>query len=797
MTDKITPAAKGNSDQMPVLEFDPRTGAPLFPPEYYNKPHPENEQLMDDSLSSTNVGPQKSSTPHRGMWLSRKLQGLYNDEKYKSGSAEFQKSYREKAYDLWVAPYYKSVLKADPPTKDDWVNNTHKDFARSQFFNDAITKDKVHALSVLEETIHVMAGIQSDLQYVGKGLDYWFEHFSGPVVPKSGDQKIVKRIGPAEKLFKSNKEYAQELEHYYQDRIDNLEGGKKKDIVEKIGDKVPAFVTDAVFFEALGGAKATKALRISYPKAANFVGRRAIDSLNGAIDFAIWNKTTGESGVSGLGYGAVFGPVVSPILNTIFRFGGQESVKRVVNDAVEKASQKTVKAAEEVSSSVVDATKAKAHPSVEKATQIITDEMNSYSKEKFGKEYSQLAYIQKVHVNNKLLGEVAAATKAAEREGLPKEVIQTVSKEEQETIEKIFPEAKKAQQSVDQFLQQQGKGKGVVSTKLLATLPHHNTTIESSWRDLQARASFLKNAVKRSQETLAAGVKNPQRRAQLQQEVKALNEALNEEFKLMKEKAEKQRKKEGGFAFLGKDPRQAINKRIETLTDSPKAQPDNRGDYKINFLENPDRNGFIDWYNDGFARGIAKHFYEGSQSQTDKAAAQTLLNHYHSIDNSFLIASNLAKQARMGEGYTKQLFHPQYGLVGGINYSFEGAGSLGEHSGFSSKDKVLYINYLGARPNVVARVWNAPGVGQSLFVDAAQEAYNHGTGIALIPYDQSVPFYKKMGMHFVGNYMAMTKNEVGEFLKNKGLLMMLLGGGITYGVSQSDLNMLPQTKGVQ
>jgi len=58
------------------------------------------------------------------------------------------------------------------------------------------------------------------------------------------------------------------------------------------------------------------------------------------------------------------------------------------------------------------------------------------------------------------------------------------------------------------------------------------------------------------------------------------------------------------------------------------------------------------------------------------------------------------------------------------------------------------------RPNVVARVWNIPGGGQTLFLHAAQEAERKGAGIALIPYDTSNKLYEKMGMHDVGSYMA-------------------------------------------
>jgi len=56
------------------------------------------------------------------------------------------------------------------------------------------------------------------------------------------------------------------------------------------------------------------------------------------------------------------------------------------------------------------------------------------------------------------------------------------------------------------------------------------------------------------------------------------------------------------------------------------------------------------------------------------------------------------------------------------------------------------INYLGMRPNVVARVWPVKGGGQALFLNAAMEADRQNIGIALIPFNESKSFYEKMGM---------------------------------------------------
>jgi len=48
-------------------------------------------------------------------------------------------------------------------------------------------------------------------------------------------------------------------------------------------------------------------------------------------------------------------------------------------------------------------------------------------------------------------------------------------------------------------------------------------------------------------------------------------------------------------------------------------------------------------------------------------------------------------------------------------------------------------------------------------------------------------FTKKMGMQETGSYMVMDKDQVKNLLRNKGLMMMLLGAGITYSSNKFSL----------
>ena len=207
-----------------------------------------------------------------------------------------------------------------------------------------------------------------------------------------------------------------------------------------------------------------------------------------------------------------------------------------------------------------------------------------------------------------------------------------------------------------------------------------------------------------------------------------------------------------------------------------------KDDYVVTPNIDPYNTGFAEWRADIFASSVA----QASKNQAlAKGQQQSFLA--NAIQNSFMVGSNLSRKAFLQEGVTKQLIHPKYGMIGGINYETQLAHSLGERSGLNPKDSMIYINWLGLRPNVVARAWPVKGAGQTLFLNAAMEADRINAGIALTPYDESKSFYEKMGMREVGSYMVMSKEEVKSLLKNKGLLMMLLGAGITYGMNDKNL----------
>lgn len=688
-------------------------------------------------------------TTKKGKWLSDKLSSLYNDPKYKTASPEQQKAYKSLAYTKWVQPYYTKVLKTNAPTKEDWLTgSTHSlegTTVKDRPIEGAYKKvGQEIGLHTMKATTDITAGLLHDLSYVGRAIDY----IAGKEDLKPGEKSLEQHI---ESLSQGVKD---KTGAYWNDRLREQHNDQKPTLKNDVPGKIAEFGTQAVFFEATGAAKGAKLLNVANPKTAALAVQMAKASWNGAVDFAGWSASQGEtpqevakSGVEGAVGGAVLKSAqrtgLDPLFGMfkdLFKWGGKEATQQVVNEAITKALTKI----EPTPSPETSALSAQSR----KASTIAATELEKYSQEKFKKSFKELAYIQRQHVLNKLLTLSSDAIQTASSEGMPKQLVQAQAQEQDDLMAQIFPEAKASQQQVEAFVKQSGLEPQ--STKLLATLPHHNTTIDSPWKHLQARASFLK-----SQLRTAKGA-----------EREDLQKALNEEYTLMKEKSAKQKT----------TPKGTVG---GAAANDPKVFKD---DYVVTPNIDPYNTGFAEWRADIFASSVA----QASKNQAlAKGQQQSFLA--NAIQNSFMVGSNLSRKAFLQEGVTKQLIHPKYGMVGGINYETQLAHTLGERSGLNPRDPMVYINWLGLRPNVVARAWPVKGAGQTLFLNAAMEADRINAGIALTPYDESKSFYEKMGMREVGSYMVMSKEEVKTLLKNKGLLMMLLGAGISYGMQDKNL----------
>jgi len=707
---------QASQSDLPIAEFNPRTGAPIGAKQSVPK------KVLEISDVKT----------FKGKWLKDKLLSLYNDPKYKDASPEQQKAYKSLTYDKWVSPYYSKVLKIDAPAKEGWLvgDSSHHLSILEKMQAAGPKLDKEIGLHAMKTTTDITAGL---LNNIASGVE-WIDQTFGSTPEGKARTQLIRNTS----LFISKKG------EDWQGRLDDQHNNKEVSFKNDVPGRIAELGTQAIFFESTGAAKAAKLFNVANPKTAGLALQMAKASWNGAVDFASWSASQGEkpeeikkSAESGALLGIVakplqrkgFDPLFGMFKDT-FKWGGKEAAQQVTSSAIEEASgSKPQRLLSEQS---------------RKASTIAATELDLYSVEKFKRPFKELGYIQKAHVLNKLLAVTSDAAHTASTEGMPKQLLQAQAKEQDEMMALIFPEAKVSQKKVEEFVKQSGLEPQ--STKLLATLPHHNTTIDSSWKHLQARASFLK-----AQLRTAKGA-----------ERESIQSALNEEYSLMKEKSAKQKAKGTVGGAAANDPKAFHG---ESFVVTPNIDPYNTG--------------FGDWRGDSFAQGVAQM---ARQQAAAKGSARSFIT--DAIDNSFMVGANLSKKAFLQEGTTKQLLHDQFGVIGGINYQMERAFNLGENSGFHSNDPLLFINWLAMRPNVVARVWNIPGGGQTLFLHAAQEAERKGAGIALIPYDTSKSFYEKMGMHDVGSYMAMTYIEVQNLLKDKGLLMMLLGAGITYGVSK-------------
>jgi hypothetical protein len=715
-----------DDQSLPVPEFSVRTGEPIGAPK-------QTVRAKTIEISDVKVA--------KGTWLRNKLSTLYNDPKYKTGTPEQQQQWKSLAYDKWLSPYYKNVLKIDPPKKEEWLTGQYSKTGfvqRSRAWGEKLDQEILgHSLKA---TSDITAGLLHNVADAVESIDKAF----GETPQGQQRAQSVRSLGD------KYTEYGKVSEQYLES-VHNKPHGEKPRFSEDIPGKVSELGTQAIFFEATGAGKLVKILNVANPKTAALAVQMAKASYNGAVDYGLWSASQGEKAgdiEASVAAGAVLGPVAKvgqrklfdPLkesFKSLFKWGGKEAVEQVLSETVEKASMSQKEQVQ------IWAKNSTLTPEGQKLVGVAAQKLNEYAQEKFKKNYVELPYIQKINILNKALATVSEAASSAKSEGMPKQLVQAQAKEQDELMATIFPEAKASQDKIEQFIKQNGEAP--VQTKLLASLPHHNTTVDSSWKHLQARASFLKSRLRD-----AKG-----------EEKQAIQQALNEEYSLMKEKKAKQKIQGTVGGAAANDPRIF------------------RDDYVVTPNVDPYNHGFTDWYDDSFAKGVAR-----SAKEQALVKGQTTSYLANAIDNSFLVGSNLAKQTRLGEGTTKQLFHPQFGMVGGINYIIVKASSIGENSGLKASENVMYINYLGMRPNVVARVWPVKGGGQTLFLNAAMEAQSKDMGIALIPFDESKSFYEKMGMQEAGSYMVMNKDQVKKLLQDKGLLMMLLGAGITYGADK-------------
>lgn len=731
--------------------------------------------------NSTTLG-WKQLQVQKGLWLRNKLQSLYKDPLYTKASPEDQKTYRGLAYDKWIAPYYQhNNMKA--PGKDIFVESG-KLFPQTSSSETAKRLGKIAGYSALKTTSSIMAHSQEPLEWLSSKID-GLANIHLPYITNEGHFATHRKVSqPLTDFFKENKEYAKILEDYYQSQIDNETHNELKD---KIASGASSLGTEALFFETTGPSKIAKGLEIANPRTAKLAVQMGKAVINGAINFSVWEgaleslkpSKIGEAAVSGAAFGGLskpFSNMGSDLLKKIFQYGGSEAAKPIVEQAVKDAKEGkfvdikqflskdkqiegTVLGRDE-KSLLPDQTREPAirlSADSRRASLVITNKLHGMAQERYKKNFNQLAWIQQRGLLNKFLAQLDDSRTRAILDP-NKQLLQSFFSENEQKLFQAFPQAADSAKEADKTVLQLTEGSvNPVTNKLKATLEHHNTYIDSPLSQIGARISFLSNSLKKAS----------------QGEKAEIQKALDEEKQLLKDAREKREKLSKGNQTAGSiggpSPRVGLNPSHEwTIEDSIAPYSAGR---------------FAEWGEDSFAENIMRNI-EKTNGPLDPQV-KSIRDAFH-IGRQLQIANSFSLTA-LHDSVSKQLIHPKFGHIGGINWRIENAGYLGEHSGFTNKDRVLYINYLGLRPNVVAKVWPVPGAGTSLFLEAAQAAHAQNLGIALIPSSSAVGFYEKLGMKTVGDFMVLTKDGVNELLRNKGLLMMLIGSGITAGAGKDFL----------
>lgn len=779
------PQQKTQDDFSPIPkpEFSVRTGQPLSD--------------IDLSQSETSVKvPVKAaakqpstSTPKRGMFLVNRLNKLYTDPLYKNGDETVKQYYKDKAYDKWVVPYYKHIGE-NAPTREEFLSGQHKSSnSKLGWYQGIVDKAPGMGYAALKETSKITGGLAGLMSYAGAGIDW----IAGSDVDEK--QGGLKKAGTNDKNLETHLKdvqvYFKTKEDYYDKQLEASNDGHASTWRDNPEQKTAQLVTQGVFFEATGAGKAAKLFQVANPRTAAMLVKMVKSSWNTAVGFGLWSASQGDTPQdikSSAETGAVLGPLGAlgkkitgldkfhDMLTTMFKYGGAESAKPIINDAVGKAAtghgkELVQQYLEEPMSKAELQTKIEDLLKSVQATEIanknkgvggltpessigssaIAVRLHEMSQDKYTKTFDKLSWIQQRGIINKFLStDTLGAKLRAEAQPPSAEVLHTMVKEQQDKLNQATPVAAEVDKKVGEFVKSNGNKPEVL--KIKATMPHHNTTVDSPWKDIQARTSFLKSQLRRYKQGTP--------------EHKELQEAINEEYSLMQEKANKQidpnRSKPGGAL---------INDMNAFKGDELLVRPASPGDRQI----------FAEWRNDKIAGQVHEQITKSSPVGAMDRKAQAIMT-------SFQAGSMLEVFAKDRFQDTVVLHHNQYGPIGGANYSVIGTG----------KDKTLMLNWISLRPNVVAKAFDTPGAGQALFLSVLEKARAANAGVELHSAPSAANFYTKMGMTGDdNNNFKMSSEQVKQMLAQKGLIAALLAAGIGgYAVTKEqqyeDVTVIPK-----
>lgn len=462
---------------------------------------------------STSTGTQQSSskvtTPkqqdgkkHLGMWLSNRLRGLYADPSFDKASSDVQKYYKNKAYDKWVVPYYKHI-NIPVMSREAFVDGTQDPEVHKRIASEYLArKSSKEELTILKTSSKVLSSVSNLLST--------FEKFN-PFGTSETRQSNIKALKTSEDYYDKQ---AQDLE----DRIQDKGGHDLETHITQLG-------TQMIFFEASGGSGAANMLRVTNPAFVKAITPTIKTLWNGAVTGTLWGATTGSKvkdlpddaatfalfdlGLSAgsAGFMKVFHKLVdSKTIAQVVEESAQDLVsgKGVVRPKVEEI----VKGGDAVNKQAAKAATAKALN--ESAQKIAGGDTNGAFKKLGTKQ--QKALLTRLTMAGSVSGKF-------ELEDQAKEIM---LKEDESKIQQVVPAASKIQAEIDQVIAKNGTDP--VKAKLGATLPRHQTTIDSPLSHISARMSFLRNQLKAAESNDL-----------IMSEVDSIREALQQEQTLYKQ----------------------------------------------------------------------------------------------------------------------------------------------------------------------------------------------------------------------------------------------------------------------
>lgn len=499
------------------------------------------------TASTKPLTPQAKPQIRRGQWLRNRMLELYNDPMYKNASPDVKQYYKEKAYDKWVVPYYKHIGMT-PQTKEQFVTGVpdHESGLQS-FFNYLTLSGQKYAQarevraqrretileSAAERSSKFLAGVSSMLNWATKSFQ---DTASRTLLLDRTLPKGMTDYHPYEKYFKT-------AENYYDQQAQHLDDMLEDRHAKGLTSTITDLATQSIFFEASGGAKAAELFKFANPRTATLGLKMAKTAWNGAVTGMFWAPTTGGKASDIPGDAASFALLdvglkasTAAFYKTMGKFFNSEFVNKILESTATKlASGKgvTIPKAEEFAKGGDVVNQQAAEAGAARVLNEAAQKVNGGSEKGAFKRMSprkQKALLLRLS----LVAEKAKEMNLDERQ----ELEATHLTEQEDKNKSVVPVAAKVQEKVDGIIKEAGLEP--TQAKIGATLPHHNTTIDSPLQHISARISWLQNRLK-----------SHVREDLIMSDVETIKEALRQEKQLYKQAKILQEIREGKRTVSG------------------------------------------------------------------------------------------------------------------------------------------------------------------------------------------------------------------------------------------------------